>query len=358
MVTVVSFLIVLSILVLAHELGHFVVGRWAGARIEEFALGFPPRLWSIRRGETDYSVNAIPLGGYVRFAGEDNPDVSGGLSSLPRLKRALVLVAGVTMNIVLAIAIFAAIFATGYPTAVAIDGIKVTDIVQGAPADLAGLKAGDVVVAANGSDVKDTNGFSATVRSLNGQEIALLIKHADGSQETLRMSPRQTWPQGEGPLGVTIRQNSVTEKRSYGLAQALWMGAQQTWRVTELTFSIPMMIIRGLLPVELARPVGPLGVARIVGSAAETIPTNGFAMMFELMAFLSVNLAVVNILPLPGLDGGRLLFVLLEGLRGGKRINPRREAIIHFTGLMLLMGMILVITFFDIVSPANVNFGP
>jgi regulator of sigma E protease len=358
LVTVVSFLIVLSVMVLAHEMGHFFVGRWAGAKVEEFALGFPPRVWSTRRGETDYSINAIPLGGYCRFAGEDNPDVPGGLSALPRLQRALVLVAGVAMNVILAIVIFAFVFVTGYPTAIPIDGVKVDSVAVSSPAESAGLKPGDVILKVDGAVVNNTTALSNQVSARLGQEVSLFVTQAGGAQTTLKLVPRANPPAGQGPLGVAIEQNSVVEKRAYPPLQSLWLGVQQTWRVTAITIQVPVMIIRGLIPAELARPVGPVGVARLVGSAAEAIPQSGFAMILNLMAYLSVNLAIVNILPLPGLDGGRLVFVILEWLRRGKRINPQREAIIHFSGLMLLMGLILVITFFDIVSPANLNLGP
>ncbi len=359
MVTAISFVIVLSILVFVHELGHFVVGRWAGARIEEFALGFPPRLWSIRRGETDYSINAIPLGGYCRFAGEDNPDVSGGLSQLPRLKRVLVLVAGVTMNALLAIIVFAIMFMTGYPTATAIDGVQVASVVQGAPAATAGLMSGDLILKVNGQLVKDTNSFSTIIRAEAGKEVALTVKRSGSAQEdTVRLTPRANPPQGEGPLGISIQQAATVSKKAYALPQALALGVERTWSAIKLTFYAPVLIVRGVIPAAGAVS-GPLGIARIVGSATNAIPTNGFYPLLSLTALLSISLAVVNILPLPGLDGGRIVFVILEWLRGGKRINPQREAIIHFSGLVFLIGAILIITFFDIVSPAPpINWGP
>jgi regulator of sigma E protease len=359
MATIVLFVVILSILVLAHELGHYVVGRWAKARIEEFAIGFPPRIWSVRRNNIDYSINAIPLGGYVRFAGEDNPNVAGGLSSLPRSKRALVLLAGVTMNFLLAIFLFAAVFATGYPTAVPANGTKIAAVTSGSPAEQAGLKTGDIVLGVNGQAMNQMEAFSAAVHADVGEQIALLVKHADGQQETINVVPRVNPPSGEGPLGIAIEQAATMERRTYSLPEALWKGVQQTWEVVVMTVSVPVMIVRGLVPLDVARPIGPVGISRVVGSATAAIPALGFAPILELMALFSVSLAVVNILPLPGLDGGRLIFVLLEWLRGGKRINPEREAIIHLTGLMLLFGLMIVITYFDIVSPTPpVIWGP
>jgi regulator of sigma E protease len=358
-VTVVSFLVVLSILVLVHEIGHFVVGRWAGARIDEFAIGFPPRVWSIRRGETDYSINAIPLGGYVKFAGEDNPEVSGGLSSLPRGKRSMVLVAGVAMNFLFAILIFSLMFATGYPTPKPVDGVKIGGVVSGAPADMAGLKSGDVVLSVDERPINDTAAFSEAVRAKMGSALALLVRGADGAERVVSVVPRTNPPQGEGPMGVSIQQNteSAIERVSWPLA--LRLGLEQTWNTVVLTVSVPVMVIRGLIPADLARPVGPIGISRYVGSAAEAIPTLGFYPILQLMALLSVSLAVVNILPVPGLDGGRLLFTFIEALRGGKRITPEREATLHFAGLMFFMGLVVVITFFDIVKPTpGISWSP
>jgi regulator of sigma E protease len=358
-VTVISFLVVLSILVLVHELGHFAAGRWARARIDEFAIGFPPRIWSVRRGETDYSINAIPLGGYVKFAGEDNPDIPNGLSSIPRGKRAVVLVAGVVMNFLFAILLFSLIFATGYPHVTAIDGVKITGVVSGAPAESAGLKSGDVVLQIDGQPVNDTAAFSEAVKAKQGNTVTLLVQSANGDQRTSTLVPRANPPQGEGPMGISIEQNSVSTVERFSLLQSLRMGAQKTWDTVVLTVSVPVMVLRGMIPADVARPVGPIGISRYVGSATEVIPTLGLYPILSLMALLSVSLAVVNILPVPGLDGGRLLFVLLEAVRGGKRVSPEREAMFHFAGLMFFMGLVVVITFFDIVKPApGISWGP
>jgi regulator of sigma E protease len=352
MLTVVSFVIVLSVLVFVHELGHFAAGRLVKARIEEFAIGFPPRLLSVRRGETDYSLNAIPLGGYCRFAGEDNPDIPDGLSNLPRRKRAFVLLAGVTMNAVLAVLLFAVVYLTGYPMAEPTEGISIVAVTANSPAQQAGLAAGDVVLQVNQQAVNEIDQFSSLIRSQLGQPVTLLVKHADGSSESTTLTPRASPPAGEGPLGVSIEQASIKVTKSYPLPTALVMGARQTWRMVVITFQVPVMVLRGLIPAEAARLSGPVGIARVVGGAAEVIPTNGFAPILLTMAMLSISLAVVNILPLPAVDGGRLVFVILEWLRGGKRINPQREAIIHLAGFAFFMALVVVITYFDIVQPA------
>ncbi len=359
MVTALSFLIVLSIIVLAHEVGHFVVGRWIGVRIEEFALGFPPRAWSVRRGDTEYSINTIPLGGYVRFAGEDNPDVPDGLASRPRLQRGAVLIAGVTMNVILGILLFATVFATGFPTRVPTGTVLLVGVAPGSPAEQAGLKPGDIIEAVDSQPFTDTTAFGTYIRSRLGEEASIVVKRDGVAQPPVRALIRPNPPTGEGPLGVTLDAGYIVEKRTYPPLQALWLGVQQTWDAVVFTVSVPAMVLRGLIPADMARPVGPLGIGRIVGSAAEAIPVSGWAPLLITMALLSVSLAIVNILPLPGLDGGRLIFVILEWIRRGKRVDPQREAIIHFAGIMVLMGLILVITYYDIISPVpSVSWGP
>jgi len=358
-ITALSFLIVLSILVLAHELGHFVVGRWIGVRIEEFAIGFPPRAWSVRRGETEYSINTIPLGGYVRFAGEDDPDAPDGLAGKPRLQRSAVLVAGVIMNVILGVVLFAIVFATGYPTPVPTGTVLLVAVAPGSPAEQAGLRPGDVIEAVDGRPFTDTTAFGTYIRSRLGEEASIVVKRDGVVQPAVRALIRPNPPSGEGPLGVVLDAGYTVETRSYPPLQALWLGIRETWDAVVFTVSVPAMVLRGLIPADMARPVGPLGISRIVGSATEAIPVSGWAPLLITMALLSVSLAIVNILPVPGLDGGRLIFVIVEWLRGGKRVDPRREAIIHFAGILVLMGLIVVITYYDIISPMpNLSWGP
>ena len=222
-----------------------------------------------------------------------------------------------------------------------------------------GLKTGDLIVKINDQVVKDTNSFSTAIQAVAGQEVSLLVTRAgSGEQETVRVTPRANPPSGQGPLGVSITQAANVTKKAYPLPQAIELGARMTWEAVKTTLYSPVLMIRGAIPVA-GSVSGPIGIARIVGSATNAIPTSGLYPILTLMALLSISLAVVNILPLPGLDGGRIVFVFLEWLRGGKRINPEREAMIHFAGLVVLMGLIVVITFFDITKPAPpINWGP
>lgn len=352
MASAIWFILVLSALVLVHEIGHFVAGRLVGARIEEFAIGFPPRLWSVRRGDTDYSINLIPLGGYVRFSGEENPVVTGGLASLSRLRRAFVLTAGVAMNILLAAVLFTALYADGMT--VPASEVKINGIAAGSPAEQVGLLPGDIVVQFNGQAISRTDQLSTMTRAAVGQEVSIVVSRGE-SQVTVRLTPRPNPPANEGPLGVSM---AVYEMRSYPLSEAIVLGVRETVNVVYQTLTIPAQVVQGILPAEVARPVGPLGVGRIVGGAADLIPTRGFAPIVLTMAILSVSLGVVNFLPLPGLDGGRLVFVCVEWLRRGKRIDPQREAVIHFAGIMLILGLVVVITYLDIVSPTPNIWGP
>ena len=239
------------------------------------------------------------------------------------------------------------------------EGFKIVATVPGAPADQAGLKPNDIVVSVNGQTLNDTAQFSDAVRAASGQDVSIVVKHSDGSQTTLQLVPRTSPPPNEGPLGITIQTNAIVATRTYPPLEALQMGLKTTWDAVVTTLSVPSMLMQGTVPLSSARPVGPIGISRYVGGAAEAIPTVGLAPILQLMALLSVSLAVVNILPLPGLDGGRLAFIILEAVRGGKRINPQREAVIHFAGIMFFLGLMIVITYFDIVSPTPaIHWGP
>jgi len=359
MTTLILFLVVLSILVLAHEMGHFIVARLAKVRIEEFAIGFPPRLVSIRHGETDYSINLLPLGGYVRMTGEEDPSKPGSLAAKPPAWRAAVLCAGVAMNVALAMILFTLIYLTGVSIPVPTGEIRFIGIASGSPAEQAGLKPGDVVVSVDGQGVTQMDAFRSYINAHTGQPVTVVVRRDGIVQPPVTLEPRQTPPPGQGALGVVLDYVRMYEKRTYALPQAVALGVQSTWNAIAFTVYIPVQVIRGLIPVEVARPVGPVGVGRIIGSAAEQIPTLGWEPLLQTMALLSVSLAVVNILPLPGLDGGRLIFVLLEWVRRGKRISPEREAIIHLMGLAFLMGLIVLISYYDIVSPPpDINWRP
>jgi regulator of sigma E protease len=343
-------------MVFVHELGHFLTAKRAGIKVEEFALGFPPRVWSTRRGETDYSINAVPLGGYVKMLGEEDPTFPRSFARASRGWRLVVLAAGAVMNFILAIFLFASAYLAGWPT-VTQSEVVIMQTVSGLPAEAAGLKAGDAVISLAGQPIKGSQDLRAIAEANKGGQIPVVVRR-DGHQQTLQITPRAEWPAGEGPLGVSIRdQATKVEPVSYPLPTALVNGARQTLNMIVLTFSLPVAAIQGLLPWDMVRPVGPVGIYTIATQAAEaTVEQGWWFPILSVVAALSAGLGVANLLPIPGLDGGRILFVLIEAVRG-RRISPQKEGLIHLIGMAVLLSLVLAITFVDLSTPINVDFG-
>src|SRR5262245_48293202 len=213
--SVVVFALLLGFMVLVHELGHFVVAKLAGIRVEEFGIGFPPRLLAIRRGETEYSLNAVPLGGFVRMLGEEDPTQPRSFARSPKLWRIAILLAGSTMNMLAAALFFSIAFAAGWPT-VTQTAVEIFRVVPGSPAEQVGLQRGDVVVSLAGQPVRATGDLRRITEANLGQPIAAEIKRGDQTQ-TLTLVPRAQWPEGEGPIGIGIMDRPVkVEPVRYG----------------------------------------------------------------------------------------------------------------------------------------------
>ncbi len=351
MITILSLLIILSILVLVHELGHFIVAKRSGITVEEFGWGYPPRaltLWE--HNGTKYTINWIPFGGFVRLPGEDDPTVPGGFATKPKLTRLSVLFAGPFMNFVLAAILFALSFMIGMPYA-SEEVVTIVGISANSPAAEAGLQEGDIVLALNGEPIKLVNDFIERTQSLKGTEVALTIDR-DGEQLALTLVPRVDPPPGEGAMGVAINGSAAAwSVRHLPPGQAILRGVEQTTQVVLLTVSAPDLLLRGSSSPEAARPVGPVGIARMTGDAATQAVNDGWWFpVIQLTAFISAALGITNLLPIPALDGGRILFILIEALRG-KRIDPQKEGLIHMIGMALILALMFLVTVQDIVSP-------
>lgn len=346
--TILITLAVLSVLVLLHELGHFVAARAVGIGVRELGLGFPPRLFAIRRGGIDYSVNAIPFGGFVRMTGEDDPAVPGGFAGKPIRARALVIAAGSLMNLLLAWVIFSGLVALPYRQA---EGdVTVRETAPGSPAENAGLSPGDVIASVNGEPVRTTGELAARVL-LGGDRPVTLRVIRDGTPLPITLVPRSRPPEGEGPMGVKVGlQNQVVA--TYRLP--VWKAPLEGLRMG--------VAILGFMGQEIGRWVGgraepelagPIGIAQVTGETARA----GFLPLLQLVGLLSLNLGILNLLPIPALDGGRLPFLALEAARGGRRLSARRESLIHLVGFAVLMSIVLVITYFDLSAPVKVDWG-
>lgn len=360
-VTAIIFILILSVLVLVHELGHFAVAKFFKIKVEEFGFGLPPRIFSIKKGETVYSINWLPIGGFVKLYGEDEAgsgklkidkskskfkDLGRAFFARPAWQRAAVIIAGVAMNFVLAVVIISYLFSA---VGVAIPGNKVliAQVVKNSPADKAGLLAGDTVLAVNNQSVKGPNNLISQTKNHLGETITLKIQRKNSKQNTevkeIRITPRKTYPKTEGPMGVSISQN--IEVKKYPWYKAPFLGTLealgQSWLIISgLGMILYQLLFFGVAPGGVA---GPVGIAQLTGQFVQV----GTYAVLSFVALLSLNLAILNILPFPALDGGRLFFILIE-LLTGKKVNQRFEGYAHAIGMAILLGLIALVTLHDI----------
>jgi len=340
-IAVIAFLGILAVLIIVHELGHFITAKASRVKVEEFGLGFPPRLLSIKRGETRYSLNAIPLGGFIKMAGEEDPKVIGSLASKGIGTRLLILSAGSLMNALLPLLLLSIAFMV--PHDMLTGQVAVEEVAPSSPAASAGIESGDVILSINEKPVHNINDLQRNIYLNLGKEITLLIKHSDSTTEDIRVIPRWTPPGGEGAIGVAVRLlNPTVISQHYPFWKAIPMGVSGCIEAFVIFKNGILSMIIGAAPVAVA---GPVGIAHVTAEVAKA----GISPLLEFAAFLSINLALINIFPLPALDGGRIVFVLLEWVRRGKRISPKTENFVHLIGFGTLMAAILIITYQDII---------
>ncbi len=387
---------VLGLLVFVHELGHFMTAKWAGIRVEEFGMGFPPALVGIRKRDqggwevmwfgrsreidtsstlnslygtsgganrdsigtsdhTIYSLNLLPIGGFVRMSGEtgDAYDENGNydpksFAAQSAGKRLIVLVAGVVMNFLLAIVLFTIAYTGGQPV-YSPDAI-IGSVEPASPAQSAGLRTDDTVLSVNGVPVNSFDQMrkfvSQAIAKDHGQHntvpVTLVVRHKGlPSKTTLIVNARAHPAANEGSLGVDQKLILVTTP----FWQAPFKGIALTFDMMRLLVVTLVQMFIGLLPFQVA---GPVGIARITGTVAQSVSYTGWWPLLALTSMLSLNLAIFNILPFPALDGGRVFLVLVEVLRGGKRLKPEREGLINFVGMAILLLLMLIVTVSDI----------
>lgn len=376
----VPFLGLLLVLVVLHEFGHFIAAKAFGIKVLEFGIGFPPKAMTyFRKGDTEYTLNWLPIGGFVRLLGEEDPTDPRSLAAAPRWKRLTVMFAGVFMNLILAILLLAVGFMV--PRERSLAGAQVGEVAAGSPAaeakisgemrdgsePLQGLQPGDRVLEVAGREVKNTNELIYANRLNLGKTQTWVISRAS-STLTADVFARWHPPAGQGPTGIRISAPSrcvefddagactraellfpFTESVSDYPWVAFPKAVGSLWDTVVLTKNEIQSRIGGNSgsPSGEDQPTftGPVGIATTTG---ELIKQEGWRPLIEFAALLSLNLAVFNALPLPMLDGGRIFFVFVEILRGGRRVAPEKEALVHLTGFALLMAGVLVVTYFDI----------
>ncbi len=420
---------ILGILIFVHELGHFVMARRAGVRVEEFGFGLPPRLWGVKRGDTIYSINALPIGGFVRVLGEDGKSSApDSMQSKSAGQRASFLVAGSAMNLITAIVLMAVLIGVQGRSS---DNVYVVDVVASSPASDAGWQTGDRFVTIDGDRITDGSDVSRLTSANAGNPTTVVLERR-GETITTTITPRENPPAGQGRTGITLSSAPVASIRVDGVPDgslaaqaglqtgdvieavdgqpladylayvlALRDSAGQTAQLqverdgapvtlavdvpadlpidqeplgADLTQHLHFQRVALLdIPVETARTfastiqqmgsglmslirgdtslgdvAGPIGMGQLTSEVISRSALPLWVTLTNLTIILSLNLALLNLLPLPALDGGRLLFVLIEVLRGGKRVPPEKEGVVHFVGLMLLLTAMFLIAFVDI----------
>ena len=352
-ITIVLFFAVLGILVIVHELGHFVTARLANVRVLEFGVGFPPRAKVLRaKGETLYTLNWLPIGGFVKLEGEDGEGEGDprSFSSQPLLTRLWILVAGVLMNVVLAFTIFTLIAWLATPMV----GSRVVEVSPDSPAAAAGLEAGDTIVSVDGESYR-WGGLLGTatpvdsIREKAGQSVVLGLLRADGTREEVSatLRPPEEINAQQGALGIVRSDALLDEYVGRPLPEAVGHGVRETGEALGLILGGLGSLVGSVAADPTAPPpvAGPVGIATQIG---DIFWNAGPIMTLYVAGILSANLALVNILPFPPLDGGRMLMITLKAIFG-RRISLRAEQLTYMLGFVFLFAFLIWITGFDIV---------
>jgi regulator of sigma E protease len=340
------FLVVLGTLLLGHELGHFIAARLRGVKIDEFGIGFPPRLLTLfEAGGTKYTLNWIPLGGFVRPAGEDDPDVPGGLAASSKTTRALVLIAGPAANVLLAFFAFLFAFRFAAPN---LDQVIIAEVQSNTPAFEAGIAEGDVILEVSGVSADSFQAIQAEIVDKLGQELVFTIER-DGAVFDITLIPRTEWPEDQGPVGVTL--GYPPANLSWGQSTQLSLDSMQSQVVGLL--QLPGRLIAGEASEEEARISGLKGIHDMLAwaSAVDSSSDRPFITL-NIVGVISLGLALANLLPIPALDGGRLMFVFFEAIFR-RRISPQFEGLAHALGFAFLLILMVYFNLQDFINPIN-----
>jgi regulator of sigma E protease len=339
--TIIIGIIVLSVLIIVHELGHFTMAKATHCYVEEFGIGFPPRIWGKKWGETIYSINWIPFGGFNKLPGEVDPTVPRALAARSHAVRLLVISGGIIFNLILPFLLMSVAYMVPHNI---VDGqVVVQEVAKDSPAERAGIEVGDTILSVNGKAVRSVGDLSRYIQLHLGTEISIALRHADATTGTVMLVPRWRPPAGEGAVGVASQTiDPVIVRESLAPWRAVPQGITSCFETLVLYKNGIIGMIIGAVPFI---PSGPVGIVQVTGEVARS----GVSPVLELTAFISIAIAITQIIPFPALDGGRIIFIVLEWIRRGKRVSPRVEGIVHSIGFLILIGLMILITYQDII---------
>jgi regulator of sigma E protease len=366
-ISIVIFAFILGLLVFIHELGHFLAAKRAGIKVEEFGFGLPPKIKGWKRGETEYTINWLPMGGFVRLLGEDSEENSKdprSFANKPPSVKALVILAGVLMNLALAVVIYTFILGFNswkadfnliidqkFPFGTQQNSVFIAGIEPESPAETSGLEFADKVLTINSEPIDSREELRSLVDANKGKTLAVEVENLNTKErETLSMTPRENPPPGSGALGVSLGEVATVSYLSF--PERVLSGVLHSLNVTTYSFAVTSELVKASVETGDIAPVaqgvsGPVGILGVVNALVGS--EGGLVKVIELLPLISLSLAIFNVLPIPALDGGRLFFVLIE-LVTRRKVSPKVERWVHSVGLMVLIGLFLLITYSDILK--------
>ena len=343
------FILALSVLVLVHEFGHFFAAKITGVTVEEFGLGLPPKIFGKKAFGTEWSLNWLPIGGFCKLLGENPEDelkkgeVNHSFQNKNPWQKGLIVLGGVMMNLVLAVVIFSVVYTIlGIPTDT--DQVKIIVVAKNSPAEKIGLKDGDWIKSVEGTVVKTPQQLTEAVGKYKGREVKLEV-NSNGLNKALVVMVRGNPPVGEGSMGVAISNTEMVKVKWYEFYKGIGAGFKEAYFWGKIIGAGVFKMISGLVMGQVPKDVsGPIGMYEATSSIKKN---QGILAMIHFFGIVSVNLAIVNVLPFPALDGGRIIFVIYE-LITKKKANQKFEAIVNNVGMLILLSMILLITAGDV----------
>jgi len=357
--TILLFIGILVIVVIGHEFGHFIVAKWNGVKVEEFGFGLPPKIWGFKpkNSETEYNINALPIGGYVKLLGEegDSKDNPRSFASKKPWQRIAILSAGVIMNIIIAVIAFTIVGMMGTQTVIDESEINsgkfsnittmITTVAENSPADQADLRLGDEIQSIAGTKVMTTQDVSNIIKENLGKKVEIVVKRGD---QTLNktIEPRENPPAGQGAIGIT---QELTGFMRLSFFEALQTAFVKIYIIITTTVYVLAQMIMSIftkapLPAE-ADVTGPIGLVQVVGEVRDL----GLDYIITFIGLISTSLALFNILPIPALDGGRIVFVIIEWIKKSP-VSQSLENKFHIVGYSVLMLLTLLVTLRDIIK--------